>query len=96
MDSLRWVASLACDWENTVAVTASRPMRDRILRELGEEMHGVRTEEIVVCHNWSKIRLANADVGANGAKRAHAHTRTHTHHTRSLHRHTCIQAHTDT
>ena len=54
-------------------------MRDRILRELGEEMHGVRTDEIVVCHNWSKIRLANADVGANGAKRAHTHA--HTSHT---------------
>lgn len=80
VDSLRWVASLACDWDSTVAVTASRPMRDRMLRELGEEMHGVSTEKIVVCHNWSKIKDVDADAdtsGASGANGADADEKLH-------------------
>ena len=79
VESLRWVATLACDWDQTVAVTASQPMRDRMLRELGEEaaMEG-RLGDILVCHNWSRIQgeggggdkggssASSSDAGAHG------------------------------
>ena len=75
VESLRWVATLACDWDQTVAVTASQPMRDRMLRELGEEaaMEG-RLGDILVCHNWSRIQgeCGGGDKGGSSASSSDA------------------------